>query len=648
MVAMQEHVAGVKRTATDRGTSTPEEYSPKRAQLPHTVEAVDSAPNMNSTPFSFEARIAMALQGENWQQLQGTPAAAAVAPAAGNSGVNVDEEEQGEAEMDIESDEDEVLVDEGANDREAAEDVIDVARAQKHAKKMQRFNQTIARDAGEVVKTISLDTIQPVQETVSWDQNPELLCCYNWQASTDGKNTIFVPGEPAKWHPRPLPYSLERDSGYSFADYNYARRPKNPYSPMFAALRVMRPGYTFNDIDVLADRNNLRTLLEFTQGKPNGPLRLNLFLINNTLIIVRKESKWCKRDNSGSYGLNFEKHFTRTPEDMEDATSHYRAIRYHMGPLNVVCRFEADAYDDGIVSDELSESEAEIASGGLANLPRFTWSGPITVLQKGHMVPTAQLVELKTQAHKPLNPTLVACQDQLWFGRTPLLITAPYEKDTGTITRIKRELARDRVRLWEDKNEEPLRKLVALLSELRNVLRQQPQNRRALVLVRDTKTGPLVLRTMLESSFAVDSQVRFEYWPMRGGMRGRGGGGAPRGRGYFGEARGRGDFGPRGGFGQRAQFVGGRGRGDFGSAGGGRANYPTSQPHGNYAPPQGYGNLYAPNQARGDYSQQGHGNLYVPHQHRGNYSHQGQSEGQGRGQGRGGRGGGRSPHQNSR
>ena len=121
------------------------------------------------------------------------------------------------------------------------------------------------------------------------------------------------------------------------------------------------------DDSVTADRNNLRVLLEFVQGKANGPFRLDLYTIFNTLIIVRNEAKWWKHSNGESYGCNFEAFFTKPATGMEDATSHYRAIRYSMGPLNVVCRFEADAYDDGANSDDLTESEVQAVSGGLAS-----------------------------------------------------------------------------------------------------------------------------------------------------------------------------------------------------------------------------------------------------------------------------------------
>ena len=61
----------------------------------------------------------------------------------------------------------------------------------KRKKKLERFEKTTARDAGEVLETIDANTLIPVSQDVVWDRDPELLCCYNWQSSTDGTNTIF-------------------------------------------------------------------------------------------------------------------------------------------------------------------------------------------------------------------------------------------------------------------------------------------------------------------------------------------------------------------------------------------------------------------------------------------------------------------------
>ena len=162
----------------------------------------------------------------------------------------------------------------------------------KQKKKLARFTEKIEREAGEVLHTVELDSITPIPEEVKWKEDPELLCCYNWQETQEGSNTIFVPGGPPKWTPQAIPHALEKDDGWSYTDYNYVRSPKDPYSAMFHALGAMNSEYQFMDTDVIADRNNLRVLLEFTQGKHNGPFRLNLYTVYNTLIITRRESKY--------------------------------------------------------------------------------------------------------------------------------------------------------------------------------------------------------------------------------------------------------------------------------------------------------------------------------------------------------------------
>lgn len=280
------------------------------------------------------------------------------------------------------------------------------------------------------------------------------------------------------------------------------------------------------------------------QGKANGPFRLDLYTIFNTLIIVRNEAKWWKHSNGESYGCNFEAFFTKPAKGMEDATSHYRAIRYSMGPLSVVCRFEADAYDDGAGSDDLTETEVQAASGGLAQRPSFKYSAPIRVLQKGHIVPTAQMVELKTKAIKRDEygkdaSGLVQCQDQLWFGRTSLLYTGPYESGTGVVSRIKYEDATERVKKWEAKNQDSLRKLVGLLLQLKAIMKRERRPNHSVIIVREGKAGPLSVRSMESMHRAVGKEAFDKHWkraPMqqnfqRGAFRGRGRGQTPITRG---------------------------------------------------------------------------------------------------------------------
>jgi len=132
-----------------------------------------TAPNAGSQsnePFSFEAKIAMALQGAKWQELQRSTENVVPTPP-------------------------EAIQDGALIDAVVAEDAVDEQRppelTAKQKKKKEQFARTIARDAGEVLATIEPDSLVGVPQDVTWDKDPELLCCYNWQASTDETNTIF-------------------------------------------------------------------------------------------------------------------------------------------------------------------------------------------------------------------------------------------------------------------------------------------------------------------------------------------------------------------------------------------------------------------------------------------------------------------------
>lgn len=428
-------------------------------------------------------------------------------------------------------------------------------------KKKERKERVLSKWRGRILQTILSPDVEPCRQEVTWDEDPEIVCSYNWSSAVDGSNTIYVPGAPTKWTPQDIPYNVPGDAGFHPTDYNYVRQPGDPFSAVFHAMAVANPDFALKDCDILADRNNLRVLLEVVQGKTVGPFRLDLYLIFNTLIIVRREDGFWRRSDGKSYGFNFEKHFTTPTPDMTDATSHYRAIRYRMGPLRVVCRFEADAYVD-TTPDILSESEAATVippipmEPDLMKRPQFSYHAPFKVLQKGHIVPGNQLLELKTQVERPREEgqSNVSCQDQLWFGRTTHLYTGRYEAGTGKILKIKKEDATERVKRWEDKNQEELRKLVGLLIMLRGICREQEGPSKAVILVREDPRGPLVVHKMQNQKKIVQREFFERHWlaharskransieryQARGGMRG---------------GRGRGQVdGQRGGYAHRGQ-----------------------------------------------------------------------------------------------
>lgn len=136
-------------------------------------KSVITEQHAEAAPLSFESKIALALQGSNWQQLEGVSTSVAEEPSI-QLGENV-------------------LV-------EAAENGLELTHEQsqqqwhptaKQKKKMATFVKTIARDAGDVLATIAPGDVVPTPCDVTWDAEPELLCSYNWHGASDGTNTIF-------------------------------------------------------------------------------------------------------------------------------------------------------------------------------------------------------------------------------------------------------------------------------------------------------------------------------------------------------------------------------------------------------------------------------------------------------------------------
>lgn len=107
-----------------------------------------STDNMSTLPMSFEAKIALALQGSNWQTLQNA--------GMGSNATAVPPE---------------TLIDASVTAEESApvEDNLvkppDMTAKQK--KKKERFDQKIAKDTGDVLQLIEADSITPVTANVS-------------------------------------------------------------------------------------------------------------------------------------------------------------------------------------------------------------------------------------------------------------------------------------------------------------------------------------------------------------------------------------------------------------------------------------------------------------------------------------------------
>jgi hypothetical protein len=156
---------------------------------------------MDPAAMSLADKIGLTLQGAaSWQELQ----RAGIDPARLEEEVTKrvtieegDEEEDlpmGSSDDDDDDDDDEganALVDAVLDPEELAKKLAEkIAKDAKNKRKMERFNEFVDRDAGAVLTTIDVAALTPGPTSVTWDRDPELLCCYNWRGDHE-TNTIF-------------------------------------------------------------------------------------------------------------------------------------------------------------------------------------------------------------------------------------------------------------------------------------------------------------------------------------------------------------------------------------------------------------------------------------------------------------------------
>lgn len=268
-----------------------------------------------------------------------------------------------------------------------------------------------------------------------------------------------------------MPVALPKDQGIYFVDQNAALAPKFPFEPLFRATASMSPSFRFDDIDVLANRNSLRKLLDFSAGRRPDSFRLNLHLIHRTLVIERCEKRARQRihgSHNPVWGKTFEDAFTKYPAGLEDSTSHHRALRYRLGELQCVVQFEVDACYD-------TKSEACDGSGPLAlSMENLSLNdGPeenqAIIRPPGHGAPMVQemAAEVKTASKlKSVSKNL----PQVWFGRTPWLIVGHHAH--GTFKELRVTNAAAQFADWESRNQTDLRMLVAVLGQLRETMEE--------------------------------------------------------------------------------------------------------------------------------------------------------------------------------
>ena len=210
---------------------------------------------------------------------------------------------------------------------------------------------------------------------------------------------------------------------------------------MFRTVYARNPAFDPKDLDVITDRNNLRKLLKVVCRESFDTYRIDVELVGNTLLLTRweRDTEEQIREFRG-FGHEFEKTFTahdnRGPG--RKPTGHHRVVQYNFGGLNMLVRFETDAYHrnlgvpstsstniDGLTSAFKSiklepDAEPRTLKTDNISLPSKSISN-LRVIQDGIDVPHGSLIEIKTRSkHKRI--VMKDVVPQLFFAQIPYLI----------------------------------------------------------------------------------------------------------------------------------------------------------------------------------------------------------------------------------
>ncbi|KAH9060202.1 hypothetical protein EDB87DRAFT_1577114 [Lactarius vividus] len=268
-------------------------------------------------------------------------------------------------------------------------------------------------DTTTIIQTIPAPAHPTAPEYFPID-NVKYVASYNW---TDAeKPTIVVPGSPAIWAGRAVPFTLQPDEDYVYFDQKNAHLSQYPMLPLFAAADAIHDQEAaapvdWPVVDFVTDHYDLRKLLRWLNPSPGREVqdfRIDLQLVGTkTLVLRRWESPTPGVHTNRSYGHAFATAMTRAAPDCP-SSRHQRVITYDMSNMKMVVRFGVDACspnpgssvettssdDSNLTSCAPSSVNAEQASPSTTT----TTSLAIDIVRAGTQVPQDALVEMVSRS----------------------------------------------------------------------------------------------------------------------------------------------------------------------------------------------------------------------------------------------------------
>lgn len=409
----------------------------------------------------------------------------------------------------------------------------------------------LARNLGEKIGCIQLESLKPCADQVTSASGFDLLCSYSWrvkpkkppkaQPNTSPERRflgpqIYVPGEAPVVVPLKLPLVVTARSRMKhYRDANIAHMPSFPFEPMFQSMSVLNPGFRFDDIDLIINRNSLRHLLRFTGGGVKQNYRLDLAMVHNTLVVTPVWDTVRERVvGKENHGRDFEDLFVQRP--LPDSSSYHRVIRYNLGPLNCAVLSELDAslgdaggaltshekhwfFHPNPASVHPSELSGSYQPNDRAEEVLFGLPGP-TVSKKPNLrhKPRSEVIlrgngTLSKDAAELYAGTGSGYKKmpQLWLGRIPSLVRGRY---TGrSFTRVDVVSFATSFRAYENQIQDRLQRLVSLLETLRNLAADAAGQR--CIVICDKTVQPRELRVFnhhITPPSPLPADIRRHFW----------------------------------------------------------------------------------------------------------------------------------------
>ncbi|KAK8064986.1 hypothetical protein PG997_011733 [Apiospora hydei] len=324
---------------------------------------------------------------------------------------------------------------------------------------MAQLPEYLLRGLGPLISTVRLPAVRECAERIAIS-DVEVLSSYNW-VNPARPATIMVPGGPRVLRSPIRAVQLEK--------------METPGE----AVEVLRPECRFDNVDLLTSRVVLMRLLKFC-ALGTGSFRLSASVIRNSLVLHISTRAQAELENDGigttggasaGYGFSFEEAVTSYPKGLEDSHSHWRILRYNLGPLKCVLHYEADAttepYDGG-------SRQAPVVIPAPDDLSA-------TILLRGHLTPQEETLEIKSTGSTHVW-AVSQLASKIWAGCTGHLLLGRHfdgQLEHVTMKKMQQESVK-----WCDmrRSQMALDRLPRLISELKQAVRAAPSRQATLIL----------------------------------------------------------------------------------------------------------------------------------------------------------------------